>query len=164
MKVVIVRDSAYGNTAKVADAMAATLQLFGTVRSIALKNVKRSDLARVDLLIVGSPTQGGRATKLTDEFLNDLDTEIISTAAFAVFDTRFDPKTQKKSLQFLMKIIGFAAPKMAAVIKRRGGKLIAEPRGFIVNTTEGPLKKGELERAERWVKTVFESAKTVAKV
>lgn len=155
MKVIIVRDSAYGNTAKVADAMASALMLSTKVRSIPLKNLKRSDLAGVDLLIVGSPTQGGRPTKLTDEFLNNLDPELIKTARFAVFDTRFDGKMQKKSLQLLMKIIGFAAPKMAAVIKRRGGELIAEPEGFIVNTTEGPLRNGEIERAAKWAKAVF---------
>lgn len=163
MKVVIVRDSAYGNTAKVADAMAAALRLSGTVRSIPLRNLKRSDLARVDLVIVGSPTQGGRATKLTDEFLNDLESEIINTARFAVFDTRYDIKEQKKSIQFLMRLTGYASPKMAAMISRRGGVLIDKPQGFIVNDTEGPLKKGELERAAKWAKTVFASVMTAKK-
>jgi len=41
----------------------------------------------------------------------------------------------------------------------KGGYLAAEPEGFIVEDSEGPLKKGELERAASWAKGIVESKK-----
>jgi hypothetical protein len=42
-------------------------------------------------------------------------------------------------------------------LERKGGHLAAEPEGFIVEDSEGPLKKGELERAGTWAKGIVES-------
>jgi len=39
-------------------------------------------------------------------------------------------------------------------LKGKGGYLTAQPDGFIVEDSEGPLKKGELERAASWAKKI----------
>jgi flavodoxin len=59
----------------------------------------------------------------------------------------------------LTKVFGYAAGRIADSLKAKGGRLVAEPDGFIVEDREGPLKQGELERAADWVKTVIAAAK-----
>ncbi len=46
-----------------------------------------------------------------------------------------------------------------AVEVGKDGYLAAEPEGFIVEDSEGPLKKGELERAAIWAKGIVENKK-----
>ena len=65
----------------------------------------------------------------------------------AAFDTRFELESQGVGLRLLMSVIRYAAPRLAKALEKKGGKLVAEPEGFIVENKEGPLKEGELERA-----------------
>ena len=50
----------------------------------------------------------------------------------------------------MLRVLGYAAGRIANRLERKGGHLAAEPEGFIVEDSEGPLKKGELERAAIW--------------
>ena len=47
-------------------------------------------------------------------------------------------------------LFGFAAEKIGKALVRKGGSPIATPEGFIVEGSEGPIREGELERAEQW--------------
>ena len=67
MKVLIVYDSAYGNTEKVARAIGGVIT--GEVKVLRPGEVNPSELQSLDLLIVGSPTQGGRPTPAIQDFL-----------------------------------------------------------------------------------------------
>ena len=111
--------------------------------------VNPSDLLSVDLLIVGSPTQGGRPTKAIQDFLNKLPAPAVKGISVASFDTRFSTK--------LVGIFGYAAGKIAETLKKKGGTLILSPEPFFVKSREGPLKEGELERAAVWAKRLLES-------
>jgi hypothetical protein len=51
-----------------------------------------------------------------------------------------------------MKVIDFAAPRIAKTLVAKGGQLATDPEGFIVIGKQGPLKEGELERALQWAK------------
>jgi hypothetical protein len=51
-----------------------------------------------------------------------------------------------------MKMGGYAAPRIARALEKKGGNLAAPPEGFFVEDKEGPLKAGELERAAGWAK------------
>ena len=69
----------------------------------------------------------------------------------AAFDTRISTGDIKSGfLRYLVNLFGYAAEPLARKLKRKGGELIADPEGFIVNGTKGPLKEGEIERAEKW--------------
>jgi len=59
MKTLIVYDSAYGNTEKVARAIGDAVM--GEVEVLRVGEVNSSELKIYDLLIFGSPTQGGQA-------------------------------------------------------------------------------------------------------
>jgi hypothetical protein len=51
-----------------------------------------------------------------------------------------------------MRVINFAAPRIAKTLVTMGGQLAADPEGFIVVGKQGPLKEGELARAVTWAK------------
>lgn len=153
MKTVIIHDSLYGNTKKVAEAMAAAFAP-SDVKLISIPDIALSDLASVDLLIVGSPTHGGRPKPSTQDFLKQIPQDALKGVSVAAFDTRFLAQEQNFALRSLMKIIGYAAPRIADALVEKGGTLIAPPEGFIVakNGKEDSLKDSELERALSWAK------------
>lgn len=148
MKAAIIYDSAYGNTERIAQTIGEEL---GSPAK-AVRDVKPSELEGLDLLVVGSPTQGGRPTVPIQEFLKQIPTGSLKDVRVAAFDTRFEKETRGFPLRVLMGVIGFAAPKIAASLKQSGAMLAAEPEGFIVTGKEGPLKEGELARAKTWAK------------
>ena len=74
----------------------------------------------------------------------------------AAFDTRFEAEEQGVGLRLLMSVIRYAAERIAKDLAKKGGKHVAKPEGFIVENKEGPLKQGELERANKWAKGMNE--------
>ncbi|NMC99385.1 MAG: flavodoxin family protein [Bacteroidales bacterium] len=151
MNSLIVYDSQYGNTEKIAKTLAKILH--GC--AICVTKFKSSDLKNVDLLILGSPTQGGRATVAMQNFLTNISSNIRGLK-IAVFDTRIPTEKLNPLLKMLLKIIGYASPKIASVVINAGGKLIVKPEGFFVEGKEGPLAANEIERIKVWGKSVAE--------
>ena len=150
MKKLIIFDTGYGNTQMLAEVMG---------EAISAAKVTMEKLNGVDLLVVGSPTMGGRAKPELQEFLEEIPDEKLNGVRVAAFDTRFLEEKQTFLLKLLMKTIGYAAPKIAELLVSKGGKLVVPPEGFIVTGKSGPLGKGELERAKKWIKTVENKAK-----
>ena len=150
MKALIIYDSMYGNTEKIAQAIGHGLT--GEVTVARVGNVNVSELKTFDLLIVGSPVHGGRATPVIDAFLKQIPAHSLEGVRVAAFDTRFEVEEQSIGLRILMNVIRYAAERIAKDLVKKGGKLVAEPEGFIVENKEGPLKQGELERASNWAK------------
>lgn len=148
MKTVIVYDSIYKNTKKIADAIGSGVG--HDARVLWVSEVQASDLKGVELLIVGSPTHGGRATPAIDEFLKSIPKGSLKDVHVAAFDTRFAPEDHGIGLRILMNIIRFAAERIAKNLTQKGGILVGKPEGFIVQDKEGPLKAGELQRATTW--------------
>lgn len=149
MKSLVVYDSQFGNTEKIAQAITGGIS---SAISVRVNKASLSDLKDVNLLIVGSPTQGGRATASMQQFLNQIPVGKLANINIATFDTRFSEKNVNFALKLLIKTIDYAAPKMAKLLTTKGGKLMVPPEGFIVVGKEGPLASGELERAARWIK------------
>jgi len=162
MKIAVVYESIYGNTAAVAQAVAEGLRAVGDVDVRAVGE----ESFEADMLVVGAPTHAhGLPSSMTRKaieaaaedaeakgtpldyqptagirkFLERLP-EVDGTAA-ACFDTRFD----KSRI-----LTGSAAKAMARRLGRRGYQIVAEPESFFVLDSEGPLKEGELDRARRW--------------
>jgi flavodoxin len=154
IKTLVIYDSLYGNTEKVAKVIASAVG--GEAKPAG--NVDPSELNSLDLLIVGSPTHGGRPSPKTQEFLNKIPNNSLNNFKFVAFDTRFEKREHGVGLQLVMGVFGFAAGRIAKALESKGGKLVAEPEGFIVEGKEGPLKEGELDRAATWAKGILESA------
>lgn len=154
MKTLIIYDSMFGNTKLVAEAMAGAFVASDT-RILNVSEASLADLKAIDLLIVGAPTHGGRPKPSTQAFLKQIPADTLKGASVAAFDTRFAGADQNFFLRTLMKLIGFAAPRIAKALEEKGGKLVAPAEGFIVEKKEGPLRDGEPERASSWAKNLI---------
>ena len=145
MKVLIIYDSIYGNTEEIVKSMGESIG--SDARVVKAENSGPADLESVELLIVGSPTYGGRPTPKMKEFLDAVKTTSLKDVKIAAFDTRI-PATW-------VKIFGFAAGKIEKQLKSHGGKSVIKPEGFFVSGTKGPLVEGEYERAAKWAKDII---------
>lgn len=155
MNTLIIYDSAYGNTAKVAYVIENEASTFGKVKHVMAKDFKVSDITDVDVMFIGSPTQGGRPTQSISDLVNSLSSDVYKHIPVATFDTRFATEAHGLGLKILMKTIGFASPKIAASVKHKSGRILGSPEGFIVDDKEGPLLEGELKRAAEWTKKIL---------
>jgi flavodoxin len=157
MRATVVCESAFGNTRKIAEAIAEALDAELLSVDDALP-----DLDALDLLVVGAPThvhglpskqsrqaavdQGGTGVDPTSgirDWLAELPRD--NGRLVATFDTR---------LENPIWLTGSAAKGIAKRLRRKGFEQAAEPESFYVLGTEGPLKDGELERAAEWAETL----------
>ena len=145
----------YGNTEKIARSIGSAIT--GDVTILRAGEVSSSNLKSITLLIVGSPTQAFRATKSVQTFLRTIPGNALKNMDVAAFDTRMPADEAGTGLRFFMKIGGYAAPRIADSLKKKGGTLVVPPEGFLVKDKEGPLKEGELEWSVNWAETIIES-------
>jgi flavodoxin I len=150
MKAIVIYDSQYGNTERIAKAIGGAIGEEAKV--VKVGEVKYGDLAPYHFVLIGSPTQGGKETATVKAFLDNLPAEALKEKRLAAFDTRL------KSAW--VKIFGYAAPRIEAAIKAKGGNATAQPQGFFVKGRRGPLLEGELERAAAWAKSVLAGVPT----
>lgn len=146
MDALVIYDSKFGNTKRIAEEISETLKC----KILNIKEANQNLIKNTHLLIVGSPTQGGRPTKDMIEFLNSLPSGSLEKINAGVFDTRLGKAKCTFALKIVMNILGFAAEKMGNTLKEKGAALITGPQGYIVEGGEGPLSKGEIERARQW--------------
>ncbi len=146
----IVYDSYFGNTEKIARAMAAALGEGAKAAKVA--DAPKTVPAGTGLLIVGSPIRGFRPTEGIRLYLKNLPDGSLKGIKVAAFDTRISVKqVNNPVLNFFASVFGNDAAKIIAkALVRKGGDLIAPPEGFFVEGSEGPLTDGELERAAKW--------------
>ncbi len=144
MKALVVYDTLYGNTEQIARAIAGAVA--PDTKILRMAEAGPADLEGIEALLVGSPTQGGRATKATQEFLDRIPAGSLKNVRVAPFDTRLKTK--------LVKIFGYAAGRIEKALIDKGG-ILAGPAGlFFVKGTKGPLEEGEEERAAAWAKGI----------
>jgi flavodoxin I len=144
MKALVIYDSVYGNTEKIARVIGEAIA--GEVRVLRAGEANPSDLGSIDLLIVGAPTQGGRATPAVNQFLGRVAGTAVKGINVAAFDTRLSKRW--------VGVFGYAAGRIAKGLKKKGGSLVVPPEGFFVEGTKGPLQAGEPERAAAWAKGI----------
>lgn len=149
---VIVYDSVYGNTQKIAEVIASELG----AELLPVANANPEKLYNIGLLVVGSPVHGGRATPAVQHFLNQIPPKSLRGIKVTSFDTRVSTKGHGFGLWLLLTIIRYAAERISRSLIKKGGKLIVEPEGFVVEGKEGPLHPGEIERANQWAKSIKE--------
>jgi flavodoxin len=141
MKALVVYDSKFGNTKRVAEAIAEALGTDTPAALVAAGAASESDLAGVDLLVVGGPTQGHGGSPALRAFIDRIAPEAVRGVPTMTFDTRLDwPR-------FLS---GSAAAQSAKRLTRKGAQLLVPAESFLVTGSEGPLAEGELDRAGTW--------------
>jgi hypothetical protein len=157
MRSLVVYESSFGNTQRIARTIADALAVEGEVKIVSVDDALPL-LDEFDLLVVGAPTHvHGLSSRMSRKaaleqgrrdggvgigvrgWLEELPPDELPPVA--VFDTR----ANKSEL-----LVGSAAQKIAKRLRRRGCRLAGEPESFFVEGTPGPLEDGELERAEAW--------------
>ncbi|UCB46631.1 MAG: flavodoxin family protein [Spirochaetota bacterium] len=150
VKVLILYDSVFGNTERIALAISDALSGSAQVRVVKTGAANPEEFFDVDLAIVGSPTHRGKPTECFLKFLEQLHRKSVRGLPVAVFDTRY----QMSSL--LLGIYGSAARKLVSQLKKLGGLPVIAPESFIVCGREGPLENTELTKARSWAKEILE--------
>ncbi len=154
MKALVIYDSVFGNTEKIARMISDSVKEKVDVRLVNVSAIIPEQLQGMDLLIVGSPTRGFAPSDNMKDFLAKLQTGSLKGIKAAVFDTRMD----LKNIPFLFRGIvnrgGYADKPISEALKKGGADLIAPSMGFFVTGQEGPLKAGELERAAAWGRSI----------
>lgn len=145
-------DSVFGNTEKIAQAVSEELAKYGDSKALRIGDASVEDLRNIRFLVVGSPTRAFSATPSTKEFIRKFPKNTLADIAVATFDTRVDLKTvNSRFLDFMVRLFGYAAEPLMKSLVAKGGISAGLPAGFIVENSEGPLRKGELERARAWI-------------
>lgn len=139
MNALVVFDSNYGNTQKIAEAIAGELG----ARAINVSDLGQENLDLVQMIVVGSPIIGWRPTEKISGFLDGLEDGRLKGTKAAAFDTRV------KSWYS-----GNASKKIAKKLQKAGAEMVGEPNCFYVKDKEGPLAKGEIEKAVAWAKSL----------
>ena len=161
MRSLVVYESWFGNTRRIAEEIAAALAHQGQVDLVTVDE-PLPPLEEVDLLVVGAPThihglssERSREGALTQGahgepgigvrgWIDALPDGFGGPRA-AAFDTR----ANKPVL-----LVGSAARGIARRLRDHGYRLAIEPQSFFVKGTPGPLEEGELDRASAWGRTL----------
>ncbi len=155
MKTLVVYNSYFGNTEKVAQAVCETLKSRGEAECRKVSEVDPGQLQGYDLLVVGSPTRAFQPSDGTKKFLKNIPTDALQGMDVAAFDTRINPEeTNSGFLRFMVRMFGYADAPIARQLTKKGGRLSGKTEGFFVSASEGPLKDGELERAQDWARSL----------
>jgi flavodoxin len=155
MLTVVIYDSSFGNTARIAQAIGHGAATLGEVRVLAAGEAA-GQAEHADLLVVGGPTQRRQMSPGLGAFLEALPRRSLRRVPAASFDTRY------RMTAFLT---GSAARNAAGRLRRAGCQLIAPPESFFMKKDVPPkgerrrhaledLETGELERAEEWGRSV----------
>ncbi|GAA0808259.1 flavodoxin family protein [Spirilliplanes yamanashiensis] len=154
MRVLIVYESMFGNTARIADAVADGMSGRVSVRTAEVGT--NPGLSGVDALVVGGPTHAfGLSRPATRRDAQNrgappgpvgtgLREWLAALGHAGVPATAFDTKIGKPFLP------GSAARTAAKALRHAGCPLVAPAQSFLVEDTAGPLRDGELDRARRW--------------
>ncbi len=149
----VIYDSVFGNTAKIAKAVGEAL---GNASVKKVSEVSQADLENLKLLFVGSPTRAFNPTPAIKKFLKGLKRGSLEGVKAAAFDTRIPfEKAEPAFLRTMIRLFGYADEKIVKGLSKAGADLTLESGGFGVKDSEGPLAEGELERARVWAQGIL---------
>jgi flavodoxin len=136
-KALVVYDSVYGNTEKVARALAKGLEDGGVdVDFMRVDATKFDELSGYDLLVVGGPVHSWSASKPMKEFPERLkNVEGLSGKKAFAFDTKMSRS----------RLTGSAGGKIEGKLKSLGLTIVKPHASAVVKDREGPLGEGAEE-------------------
>ncbi len=132
-KAIIVYHSQFGNTEKVARALAKGLEDSGSV-SVDVFRASEVDVDRLqecDILLVGAPTHAWRPSKPVKEFIERISLSDLSGKKVFAFDTKYKSR-----------LAGSAAKHIEKALLKLGAEIMRERQSAIVEGNEGPLEEG----------------------
>jgi flavodoxin len=145
MNILILYDSKFGNTEKLAVAMQGAVANEHRVSSRAVVGAP-TDASGYDLVLVGGPTHAHGASQPLKDALKQLPSGSLRGVPVAVFDTRF---------RMPRALTGSAAGVAAKLLKKAGAEIVDSPQSFFVTRGNPPeLDPGEDVRAGTWAHDV----------
>jgi len=145
MKGLVVYDTSYGNTKKIAETIAETLKESGIeVDLFYVKDAKKLSAKDYDFLVLGSPTKIGSMSFAVRGFIGKLKGEEWINKPFTAFDTELLDVIEKKGAS--------AAEKIAERLKDKKLNQIMPVLKTAVLGMRGPLKENEIERTKEYTR------------
>jgi menaquinone-dependent protoporphyrinogen IX oxidase len=150
MKGIVVYDTSYGNTKKIAETIAGTLREYGIeVDFFDVKNVKKLSAKDYDFLVLGSPTRFGTMSFAIRFFLGKVKSDEWMNKPFAAFDTENPENMEKARAE---KKEWSAAEKIAERLRNKKMNQLSPVLKAAVLGQKGPLVDGEIERTKDYAK------------
>jgi flavodoxin len=155
MQTIVIYDSKFGNTERIAEAIGRGAGAFGDVRVMSTAEAAAviGTLAeRPALLLLGGPTQKRGPSPAMRAFIDALPAPLRGVPA-ASFDTRYRGP---------LLLMGSAAAGVAKVLAKAGSETVAPPESFFIERGGRlefqQLEPGEVDRAEAWGTSVATAA------
>jgi menaquinone-dependent protoporphyrinogen IX oxidase len=149
MKGIVVYDTSYGNTKKIAETIADTLRDSGIeVDLFYVKDVKKLSGRDYDFLVLGSPTKFGTMSFTIKRFLGKFKDDWAGKP-FAAFDTE-NPENIERSQAENKE--WSAAEKIADKLKEKKMKQLLPVLKALVMGQKGPLVDGEVNRTKNYAR------------
>lgn len=148
MNALVVYYSKFGHTRQIAEAIADAIGQEGWVRLLPMDQLTASELADVDLVVMGCPTHRMNLPEAVRPLFDALPKRVLCGKVVAAYDTSY------KVSPFLARFT--AAKKLSQKLRKLGGKRLVPPESFYVVGQEGPLYDGEVERARDWAGSIIE--------
>jgi menaquinone-dependent protoporphyrinogen IX oxidase len=148
MKGVVVYDTSYGNTKRVAETIAETLKDSRVeVDLFHVKDVKKLNAKDYSFLVLGSPTRFGTMSFAVRGFLGKVKSEEWANKPFAAFDTENPENIERARIE---KKEWSAAEKIAAKLREKKMNQLLPVLKAAVLGQKGPLVEGEIERTKEY--------------
>jgi menaquinone-dependent protoporphyrinogen IX oxidase len=145
MKGIVVYDSSYGSTRKIAETIAESLKESGIEADLLyVKDAKNPVGNEYNFLVIGSPTRFGTMSFTVKGILGKVKSEEWANKPFAAFDTEMSQNIEKKE--------GSAAEKIAEKLKEKQMNQVLPVLKAVVLGLKGQLKEGEIERAKEYAR------------
>lgn len=139
-RAIIIYESRYGNTRRVAETIAEGMRQVSDVEPAVseLKELDLGGLAEFDAIVIGSPNHIGNATKGIRKLIDGLGKIKLEGKLVAVFDT-YIGRDFEKAVQKMEKQINEKAPSL---------RLAASGLSIRVDGMKGPITEGELPKCQ----------------
>jgi menaquinone-dependent protoporphyrinogen IX oxidase len=126
MKAIVLFDTLFGNTEKIANSLTKGLRERGIeAECVNISAVKLEDLSRYDLLALGAPTRAFTAAKPMKDFLSRLESADLRGKLGFAFDTKIDNRLSGSAAKYIEKNleamgVGLVRPRSSAFIRGNG--------------------------------------------
>lgn len=171
MDVAVVYESLFGNTRRVAEAVAEGIRgaaPAARVRVVPVADASTDAVRHADLLVVGGPTHILRTTTARTR---QQGVASVARSRSTTAPVTLEPGAQGPGVREWLDALGEAEPRQRAAafdtrlpaplaggaaraigrqLRRHGFRVVDQPSGFVVKGGQGPLRDGELDRARDW--------------
>lgn len=155
MDAIVVYESLWGNTAEVARAVVEGLG--PGARALRTDEVTPEDVAAAELVVAGAPVFGFKLSseKMREGIRRDPGKGPAPDLSCPLLRAWLDGLTRRSgwAAAFDTQVrgpFGKGAPEIRKQLEAKGYTSVADPEGFVVKGSQGPLRAGEQERARAW--------------